>query len=62
MLLAPCPMKKMKRLIINLLLTAVPSWIFFRAYMRFYTDATFWHQGNQLFIVFYAFSSFEPKN
>ena len=42
-------------LIINLLLTAVPAWIFYRAYMRFYKDATFWRSGNVLFITFYIF-------
>ena len=42
-------------LIINLLLTVVPAWIFYRAYMRFYTDATFWRSGNILFITFYIF-------
>ena len=43
------------RLLINLLLTAVPMWIFFRAYRRFYTDATFWDRGNYLFLAFYGF-------
>lgn len=42
-------------LVINLLLTAVPAWIFYRAYMYFYKDATFWYRGNMLFFVFYSF-------
>lgn len=42
-------------LIINLLLTVIPAWIFYRAYMRFYEDATFWRSGNVLFITFYIF-------
>ena len=42
-------------LVINLLLTVIPAWIFYWAYRRYYPDATFWYQGNQLFVVFYCF-------
>ena len=38
----------------NLLLTVVPVWIFFSAYMRFYKDATFWGRGNYLFTLIYT--------
>ena len=41
--------------IINLLLTAIPVWIFYYAYIRFYKDATFWGRGNYLFTLIYAF-------
>lgn len=41
--------------IINLLLTVVPVWIFFFAYIRFYKNATFWGRGNYLFTMIYAF-------
>ena len=41
--------------VINLLLTVIPVWIFFLAYMRFYKNATFWGRGNYLFTLFYAF-------
>ena len=43
------------RLLVNVLLTVVPMWIFFRAYKRFYIDATFWDRGNYLFLAFYGF-------
>lgn len=41
--------------VINLLLTVIPVWIFFMAYMRFYKNATFWGRGNYLFTLIYAF-------
>lgn len=41
--------------IINLFLTALPVWIFYYAYMRYYKNATFWGRGNYLFTLFYAF-------
>ena len=40
--------------VFNLLLTGVPVWIFYSAYMRFYKDATFWGRGNYLFTLIYA--------
>ena len=41
--------------IINLLLTFIPVWIFYFAYIRFYKNATFWGRGNYLFTLIYAF-------
>ena len=41
--------------IIHLLLTVIPVWIFYFAYVRFYKDATFWGRGNYLFTLIYAF-------
>ena len=41
--------------VISFLLTAIPVWIFFMAYMRFYKNATFWGRGNYLFTLIYAF-------
>ena len=43
------------RFMVNLALTAVPMWIFFRAYKQYYVDATFWDRGNYLFLAFYGF-------
>ncbi|MBO6039690.1 MAG: hypothetical protein J6P58_00635, partial [Oscillospiraceae bacterium] len=41
--------------VISVLLTALPVWIFYLTYMRFYTIATFYIRGNYLFTLMYAF-------
>ena len=42
-------------MIVNLLLTVVPVYLFGFSYLKFYTDATFWNSGNYLFYFLYTF-------
>ena len=42
-------------MVVNLLLTAVPVYLFGFSYLKFYTDATFWDRGNYLFYFIYSF-------
>ena len=42
-------------MVVNLLLTAVPVFLFGFSYIRFYKDATFWSSGNYLFYFLYTF-------
>ncbi len=42
-------------LFINLFLTVLPVWVFYKAYMSFYPNATFWDRGNYLFTLMYGF-------
>lgn len=47
--------QSMDSLVFNALLTIAPVIIYYYAYTRFYTHATFWGRGNLLFMVIYAF-------